>query len=358
MDLLKGELQRKRKAAADDFAGKGFVRRSELEQKQLQKRRDAHRTKLLAKAREPARSSAASDRSEPGPAADDPAPSSSSAAEASSVAHPAPDLPRHEVVRRLRVLRQPVTLFGEDDAARAERFKAVLKYGLFHDVDDIDIAEGQTNEFLRDVIQTRKRRKVAAGRDTSSSGRHVGGGAGANSAVEDDGDGDDDDEKRMNANFEELREEDRILVFFKRLLNEWKQELDAMTEVEKGTADGKLMLATFNQRARDLNPLFHLCRKKVVPDDIRQALLVIVECCMKHNYLAASEQYIKLAIGNAPWPIGVTMVGIHERSAREKIHAKSVAHIMNDETTRRYLQSIKRLMTRCQPHYPAQPSNQ
>jgi hypothetical protein len=77
---------------------------------------------------------------------------------------------------------------------------------------------------------------------------------------------------------------------------------------------------------------------------------------MKHDYLAAMDQYIKLAIGNAPWPIGVTMVGIHERSAREKIHTNSVAHIMNDETTRKYLQSIKRLMTLCQRCYPALPS--
>lgn len=77
---------------------------------------------------------------------------------------------------------------------------------------------------------------------------------------------------------------------------------------------------------------------------------------MKRDYLAAMDQYIKLAIGNAPWPIGVTMVGIHERSAREKIYTNSVAHIMNDETTRKYLQSIKRLMTLCQRRYPALPS--
>ncbi|GJN32628.1 hypothetical protein PR202_gb21144 [Eleusine coracana subsp. coracana] len=341
MDLLKVELQRKRKTAADDFAGKCFMRRSDLEQKKVQKRHDEHRCKLLVKARDPARfpkPAAASGPNEPGDAAGgDSSPSS-------SFSPPAFDLPHHEVVRRLRVLRQPATLFGEDDDARLERLKLVLKYSM---VDDLDMAEG--------MVETRKRRKVAGGRYTNAKGRRVGGAAGGNSADEEDGDGDDDDTKRMNANFEELCEEDRILVFFKRLLNEWKQELDAMTELEKGTADGKLMVAAFNQRARDLDPLFHLCRRKVVPDDIREALLVIVECCMKQNYLAASEQYIKLAIGNAAWPIGVTMVGIHERSAREKIHAKSVAHIMNDETTRRYLQSIKRLMTRCQPHYPAQP---
>lgn len=95
---------------------------------------------------------------------------------------------------------------------------------------------------------------------------------------------------------------------------------------------------------------------QVLPDDIREALLVVVNCCMKRDYLAAMDQYIKLAIGNAPWPIGVTMVGIHERSAREKIYTNSVAHIMNDETTRKYLQSVKRLMTLCQRRYPALPS--
>jgi pre-mRNA-splicing factor 18 len=68
------------------------------------------------------------------------------------------------------------------------------------------------------------------------------------------------------------------------------------------------------------------------------------------------DQYIKLAIGNAPWPIGVTMVGIHKHSAHEKIYPNSVAHIMNDETTRKYLQSIKRLMTLCQWWYPSMPS--
>lgn len=95
---------------------------------------------------------------------------------------------------------------------------------------------------------------------------------------------------------------------------------------------------------------------QILPDDIRTALMIIVKNCMERDYLTAMDQYIKLAIGNAPWPIGVTMVGIHERSAREKIYTNSVAHIMNDETTRKYLQSIKRLMTLCQRRYPSMPS--
>ncbi|VAH44566.1 unnamed protein product [Triticum turgidum subsp. durum] len=364
MDLLRKELEKKRKAATADFGGKNFVRRSELEDKQLQKRRQ-----IPAKAPSvpTPNSSSASD---PTNSNADPAqagggnPNPSSSAAAASVP------PRNEVMRRLRVLREPVTLFGEDDADRLDRLKLVLKSGAIDDIDDLEMTEGQTNDFLRDMIELRMRQK--AGRDAygKGKGKRVGAGDGGEGGAlgddVDEGDGDarrsgddadaDKDSKRMKTKFEELCDEDKILVFFKRLLNEWNQELDDMTELEKRSAKGKSMFATFKQCARYLSPLFEFCRKKVLPDDIRKALLFIVDCCMKRDYLQAMDQYIKLAIGNAPWPIGVTMVGIHERSAREKIYTNSVAHIMNDETTRKYLQSIKRLMTLCQRRYPALPS--
>ncbi|GAA0155998.1 hypothetical protein LIER_38195 [Lithospermum erythrorhizon] len=48
----------------------------------------------------------------------------------------------------------------------------------------------------------------------------------------------DEDLKRMRANFEELCDEDKIFVFFKKLLNEWNRELDEMTETEKRSAKG------------------------------------------------------------------------------------------------------------------------
>uniref|UniRef100_K4CFA6 Prp18 domain-containing protein n=1 Tax=Solanum lycopersicum TaxID=4081 RepID=K4CFA6_SOLLC len=149
--------------------------------------------------------------------------------------------------------------------------------------------------------------------------------------------------------FEDLCDEDKILVFYKKLLNEWNQELDKMSPEAKN----QTVVATFMQCARDLNPLFDLCRKRLLNYDIRKALVVMVECCMNREYIAAMDQYLnKIAIGNAPWPIGVTMVGIHERSAREKIHTNSVAHVMNDETTRKLLYSVKRLVTFCQRRHP------
>ena len=54
-----------------------------------------------------------------------------------------------------------------------------------------------------------------------------------------------------------------------------------------------------------------------------------------------------MAIGNAPWPIGVTMVGIHARTGREKISARNVAHVLNDEAQRKYIQVNVSVMIVC-----------
>ncbi len=54
-------------------------------------------------------------------------------------------------------------------------------------------------------------------------------------------------------------------------------------------------------------------------------LELIVDCCIQRDFIKANEHYLMLAIGDAPWPIGVTMVGIHERAGREKIFSQKVA---------------------------------
>ncbi|XP_020580220.1 pre-mRNA-splicing factor 18 [Phalaenopsis equestris] len=384
MDLLMSELRKKRQSLQSDFGGKKLLRRSEIEEKKIQKIREEEQRDVQAKnlRQHPPSTSSLSAASAPSSSSDQnpsvksslPPALASLAAASSSKKHSDSlseeqriddlVLSRQDVIRHLRVLKQPITVFGEDDDARLERLKMILKSGIL-DIDS-DITEGQTNDFLRDIYEMRKRQKAGSFLRETKHKRDDSDGMDCNGVEDGDkshsgngassGPDADKDLKSMKANFEELCDEDKILVFFKRLLNEWNQELDEMPEAEKRTAKGKSMVATFNQCARYLNPLFKFCRKKVLPDDIRQALMLMVRCCMDRDYLAAMDHYIRTAIGNAPWPIGVTMVGIHERSAREKIYTNSVAHIMNDETTRKYLQSVKRLMTFCQRKYPALPS--
>ncbi|XP_062085700.1 uncharacterized protein LOC133791798 [Humulus lupulus] len=372
MDLLKQELLRKRQSLAADTGGKRVFKRSEIEQKNIQKLREQEKRELEAKAQLQTTAAttavAGTNKSNSSSTTTTVTTTNSSTATTSKSLTDERNidnlvLPKQEVIRRLRLLKQPITLFGEDDDSRLDRLKYVLKAGLFEV--DSDMTEGQTNDFLRDIAELRKRQKVGMMSERKRKKIDVDGvvedgeGGGAEEELTDgesSGVDADKDMKRMKANFDDLCEEDKILVFFKKLLNEWKQELNEMQDAEKRTAKGKSMVATFKQCARYLHPLFKFCRKKVLPDDIRQALMLFVDCCMRRDYLAAMDHYIKLAIGNAPWPIGVTMVGIHERSAREKIYTNSVAHIMNDETTRKYLQSVKRLMTFCQRRYPTMPS--
>ncbi|CAN8311081.1 unnamed protein product [Cochlearia groenlandica] len=378
MDLLRQEILKKRQSLAEESGGKKFFKRSEIDQKKIQKLREEERREEELKAHRKSVADggavkSSGDSSAPGSSTAS-ASSKSAASDAAAIADSKSltdeknienlILPRQEVIRRLRFLKQPMTLFGEDDQARLDRLKYVLKEGLFEV--DSDMTDGQTNDFLRDISELKKRQKNGMMGDRKRKSREErrrrGEGDGGETRDDELSGGEstdvdaDKDMKRLKANFEDLCDEDKILVFYKKLLIEWKQELDAMENTERRTAKGKQMVATFKQCARYLTPLFNLCRKKGLPGDIRQALMVMVNYCMQREYLAAMDHYIKLAIGNAPWPIGVTMVGIHERSAREKIHTNSVAHIMNDETTRKYLQSVKRLMTFCQRRYPTMPS--
>lgn len=87
-------------------------------------------------------------------------------------------------------------------------------------------------------------------------------------------------------------------------------------------------------------------------------MVEIIKAAQERRYVNANDGYLRLSIGKAAWPIGVTMVGIHERSAREKLHNGERGHVMGDEVTRKYLQSIKRMLTFAQTRWPPEDINQ
>jgi pre-mRNA-splicing factor 18 len=253
MDVLKRELQRKRQLLDTDFGGRKILRRAEIEARELQRIREAERQRLLQKQLRDSHTAASS--SPPGSSSGSPpasAPADASPAENGASGGWAESLPRDEVIRRLRVLRQPATLFGEDDAARLRRLNDVLEDpAALADVDADEIGEGQTNDFLRDIQALRA--KAAAATKPK---------AGAE-AERREGDG-----EEREVPFEELCDEDKIAAFFRRLMGEWSQEMDEMPEAERRTAKGKAALATCKQCARYLDPLFKQCKKKVWTMDV------------------------------------------------------------------------------------------
>lgn len=123
---------------------------------------------------------------------------------------------------------------------------------------------------------------------------------------------------------------------------------------------GRQTKLSFQQTKMAFDSMYRQLRNGTLDKSLTSGLWRLLSAMQERDYLKASEIYMQLAIGNAPWPIGVTSVGIHERSAREKIshvmNTDSTAHIMTDEATRRSLQGIKRLMTFVQRTYPSDPS--
>jgi len=99
-----------------------------------------------------------------------------------------------------------------------------------------------------------------------------------------------------------------------------------------------------------------MSRTKIVPEDILNACVKIVTCLQEKNYIEANNAYYRMAIGNDPWPMGVTNVSIHERSSQEKIATNNNAHILNNDIQRKYISAIKRLMTFAQTLNPTKPS--
>ena len=101
---------------------------------------------------------------------------------------------------------------------------------------------------------------------------------------------------------------------------------------------GKMEATTYTQSRIYLKPLLRMLKKQTLTDDIRDSLVQMVKETLQRNYIASHERYMEMAIGNAPWPIGVTNAGIHARPGRERIFSKHVAHVLNDESQRKYIQ--------------------
>lgn len=144
----------------------------------------------------------------------------------------------------------------------------------------------------------------------------------------------------------------QLASYFDMLLTEWQLALARRSKETRDSYTGKKAAQNFEAARDNLRPLFRKLETNTLPDAILAAVLEIAHLAQLKRYVDANDAYLRLSIGKAAWPIGVTMVGIHERSAREKLHeTDNKAHIMADETTRKMLQGIKRSLTFAQTRW-------
>lgn len=145
----------------------------------------------------------------------------------------------------------------------------------------------------------------------------------------------------------------QLASYFTMVLEEWEDALAGRTQDVQESYQGKAAYNAMVQARENLRPFFKKLEKADIDNSVLDPVVEIVHAAQERRYVDANDGYLRLSIGKAAWPIGVTMVGIHERSAREKLHeTDNTAHIMSDETTRKYLQSIKRCLSFAQTRWP------
>ena len=281
-----------------------------------------------------------------------------------------------QVKKRLRDLGHPITLFGEGAADRLSRFTAIMNDDRSHNEDDFRFNSANNNnrgkqplsqlkadeedeeEFEEDDRAERalEQNKLARGNSSSADIDSEDENDKTNSNAAGPSTGYIVDGKRIQfSKIPNLSADKIVYKYFRSLIKEWEWDLNARDDSEKMTAKGKMETKTQKQCKDYIRPLFKLCKRKQVPEDISFKLLEMVQFCEDGNFRVAHDRYISTAIGNAAWPIGLTMVGIHERSGRERISTSKVAHVMNNELQRKYLTSVKRLMTFAQKKRPDVP---
>ncbi|KAF3926203.1 hypothetical protein ABW21_db0208001 [Orbilia brochopaga] len=151
----------------------------------------------------------------------------------------------------------------------------------------------------------------------------------------------------------------QLLGWFQLVISEWQIMLSGRDEELKESYQGRLATQAMKQATENLQPLFRHLKRGNLDEEVFGKIAELVIEAQARRYVRANDVYLRLSIGNAAWPIGVTMVGIHERSAREKLHEKGKsAHIMSDEATRKYLQSIKRCLNFAQTRWPPEDAMQ
>lgn len=128
-----------------------------------------------------------------------------------------------------------------------------------------------------------------------------------------------------------------LLLLFRTYIKQWNQSIDATMTAE---------MDLYKKAKEHLARLLIRLKARNLPSDILLNLTNVAKSLQEKNYMAANHAYLQMSIGKATWPVGVTMVGIHERAQRERLHQElDSAHILSDETTRQWLQSLKRLIT-------------
>lgn len=356
MNFLKAEIERKKRQLQEKQVvgpDKKYFKRGDL----IEKERQEYFKKLKPKEEDvKALQELMASKSKAGEASGSKS-SSSSNEQGKKLGNEEPDvpqLPRVEVVRRLRERLQPIFLFGESEAQACLRLRSVELNEPDDNMDDK--LEGAKNDFKEAMDQVEKV-LLREGSSSKSEQPEQSDLYDTKVTYEQLLDMIKDAANKVEGEKGELDADVKIVYeFIKFMMTKWAKGLDLREEDVKTSVMGKREAGIHAQTRTYLKPLLKMLKKQTLSDDVRDSLVKMIIFALQKDYILSHEAYMEMAVGNAPWPIGVTNAGIHARPARENIFSKNVAHVLNDETQRKYIQGLKRLITKAQDYYPTDPS--
>lgn len=233
-----------------------------------------------------------------------------------SLAEGKEDIPDPELRDKLRALNEPSTLYAESHPARLKRY-----YNLIHPPTAAKLTTGPIPTILAPLEEAELLIPTTLPSPTDIPGTTF------------------------------LYRQ--IASYFTLLLTNWSHDLSQRDAETKSSSSGIAAYNAYLTVLKDLTPLFRQLESRSLPPDLLSPLCDIIRHAQSRRYVKANDAYLTLSIGKAAWPIGVTMVGIHERSAREKLHEQdNKGHVMGDEVTRKMLQSVKRCLSYAQVRWP------
>jgi hypothetical protein len=148
-----------------------------------------------------------------------------------------------------------------------------------------------------------------------------------------------------------------IRTWIRSLMRAWEADLQERDGDAKKTAVAKAESQQYRQSKQHLRPLLKGMKKGggALPEIVLAKLHEMVQLCNERKYAKANDVYISLAMGNSGFAVGATALQLKEKGHGGKLDTSNdsrVAHALNDESTRKFIQAFKRLVTQCEQRNP------
>jgi len=116
---------------------------------------------------------------------------------------------------------------------------------------------------------------------------------------------------RDNLQDKVLSLENRLFKWIKKWCLDWKKDLESRPQRAANSARGQSANNEFNVTMKAFAQFFEQLKKRTFNKEIKNGFWAILLAMKRRNYLRANTILLNtIAIGNAPWPIGVTQVRV------------------------------------------------